>query len=86
MPGRMRDPGPLVRGRVPVDGRGGSAPVPSVPGATALGASGEASAAVHRIVDETWSVAELRRRAAQLGVAGRSSMHKSELIDALRGR
>jgi hypothetical protein len=33
---------------------------------------------------DDWTVADLRRRAAELGIEGRSSMRKSELIDALR--
>ncbi|HEY1135238.1 MAG TPA: Rho termination factor N-terminal domain-containing protein [Nocardioides sp.] len=35
---------------------------------------------------DDWTVAELRERAAELDIAGRSSMNKSELIDALRDR
>jgi len=33
---------------------------------------------------DDWSVDELRARAAELDIEGRSSMSKSELIDALR--
>ena len=33
---------------------------------------------------EDWTVEELRERAAEIGIEGRSSMRKSELIDALR--
>jgi hypothetical protein len=33
---------------------------------------------------EDWTVADLRRRAAEIGVAGRSAMTKAALIDALR--
>lgn len=35
---------------------------------------------------EEWTVAELRERAAELEVHGRSSMSKDELIAALRSR
>lgn len=33
---------------------------------------------------EDWTVDELRKRAAEIGIDGRSKMRKSELIDALR--
>jgi hypothetical protein len=33
---------------------------------------------------DEWTVADLRKRAADIGVSGRSSMSKSELIKALR--
>ncbi|MEV5001556.1 DUF7218 family protein [Nocardioides sp. LML1-1-1.1] len=33
---------------------------------------------------EDWTVEELRKRAAEIGIDGRSDMRKGELIDALR--
>ena len=33
---------------------------------------------------EDWSVDKLRKRAAEIGIDGRSKMRKGELIDALR--
>jgi hypothetical protein len=33
---------------------------------------------------DEWTVADLRKRASQIGVSGRSSMSKSELVKALR--
>ncbi len=33
---------------------------------------------------EDWTVDKLRKRAAEIGIEGRSDMRKSELIDALR--
>lgn len=35
---------------------------------------------------DDWKVADLRKRAGELGVEGRSKMSKSELVDALRDR
>jgi hypothetical protein len=35
---------------------------------------------------EEWTVAQLRLVAAEMGIAGRSTMRKSELVAALRGR
>ena len=33
---------------------------------------------------DDWTVTDLRRRAAEIGIAGRSSMSKTELVKALR--
>ena len=33
---------------------------------------------------EDWTVAELRNKAREVGISGRSTMNKGELIDALR--
>ena len=33
---------------------------------------------------EDWSTQELRKRAAEIGIAGRSKMNKGELVKALR--
>jgi hypothetical protein len=33
---------------------------------------------------EDWSKEDLRKRAAEIGIAGRSKMSKGELVDALR--
>jgi hypothetical protein len=35
---------------------------------------------------EDWNVDDLRERAAELGIEGRSDMNKDELIDAMRNR
>jgi hypothetical protein len=34
---------------------------------------------------EDWTVERLRKRAAEIGISGRSSMNKGQLISALRG-
>ena len=33
---------------------------------------------------DDWPVSKLRKRAAEIGIAGRSTMKKAELVDALR--
>ena len=48
-------------------------------GRSAVGTRGGESPAY-----EKWTVADLRTRAAEIGIEGRSSMRKAELIKALR--
>lgn len=46
---------------------------------SAVGEKGGASSSY-----DDWKVVELRERAAELGIEGRSSMRKSDLVHALR--
>ncbi len=48
-------------------------------GRKAVGAKGGRSGSY-----EDWTVSDLRRRAAEIGIAGRSGMRKAELVQALR--
>jgi hypothetical protein len=48
-------------------------------GRSAVGRRGGSSPAY-----EDWTVTDLRKRARELGISGRSSMKKGDLIDALR--
>lgn len=48
-------------------------------GRSAVGKKGGESPAY-----EDWTVDDLRRRAAEIGIEGRSRMRKGELVDALR--
>lgn len=71
MPGPLRDPSPRALRRLDrglVD-RG-------------LGGAADPESTADEYAD--WSVAELRRRAAELGVVGGSRMRRDELVAALR--
>ncbi|MBO0921313.1 Rho termination factor N-terminal domain-containing protein [Cellulomonas sp. zg-ZUI222] len=88
MPAR-RDPGPSVKDPELYEelrDRGNSkeksariANAAAARGRSAVGRAGGRS----RDYDD-WTVADLRRRAAEIGITGRSAMRKAELITALR--
>jgi len=76
MPGRIRDPRPDARSSLSQALRpdGGSTREPARHATTS--ADGY----------EGWTVDDLRRRAAEFGIEGRSTMRKDALIEALRSR
>lgn len=84
-----RDPGPSVKDpelyeRLRAEGSSKEkaariANAAAAEGRSEVGSRGGSSAAY-----EEWTVDELRERAAELDIDGRSSMTKDELIDALR--
>lgn len=84
-----RDPGPSVRDKELYEelrDEGNSkeksariANAAAARGRGAVGAKGGASGSY-----DDWTVADLRKRAAEIGIEGRSSMTKSALIEALR--
>ena len=89
MPGRMRDPGPSVKDaelyeklRDEGNSKEKSARIANAAAATSRSAVSRKGG---RSGDyEDWTVEDLRKKAAEVGIDGRSSMRKSELIDALR--
>ena len=84
-----RDPGPSVKDKELYESlrdegnskekSAGIANAAAASSRSTVGAKGGSSPAY-----EDWSVADLRKRARDVGVEGRSTMRKSELIDALR--
>ncbi|WP_029288326.1 Rho termination factor N-terminal domain-containing protein [Cellulomonas sp. HZM] len=87
MPGR--DPGPSVKDKKLYEDlrdEGNSkeksariANAAAARGRSAVGKKGGESGSY-----DDWSVADLRKRAAEIGIEGRSSMKKAELVKALR--
>jgi hypothetical protein len=84
----MRDPSPgardrLLAGRREHDDRPTkSAPAPE---ATADHGEAQATAGTRRSGPyESWTVEDLRERAAELGIPERSTLRRAELIEALR--
>ncbi len=89
MPGRMRDPGPSVKDpelyeRLRDDGNSKekSARIANAAAASSRSEVGRRGGSSGDYED--WTVADLRKRAAEIGIEGRSGMRKSQLIDALR--
>ncbi len=88
MPAR-RDPGPSVKDpelyeSLRDDGNSKEKSARIANAAAARGRSSVARAGGRAGDYEDWTVEDLRRRAAELGIAGRSRLRKGELIDALR--
>jgi Rho termination factor, N-terminal domain len=91
MPGRLRDPGPSVKDarlyealREDGNSKEKSARIANAAARTSRSTVGRRGGQAGDY--EEWTVADLRRMAAQLGIAGRSRMRKSELISSLRRR
>lgn len=88
MPGR-RDPGPSVKDKELYETlrEEGNSKEKSARIANAAAARGRGAVAAKggRSGDyEDWTVTDLRRRAGEIGIDGRSSMRKADLIRALR--
>lgn len=87
MPGR--DPGPSVKDKELYEklrdegsSKEKSARIANAAAATSRSAVGRKGGRSEQY--EEWSVDELRKRAAQIGIEGRSHMRKAQLVDALR--
>lgn len=90
MPGRLRDPGPSVKDsqlyealREDGNSKEKSARIANAAARTSRSAIGRKGGQSGDYED--WAVTDLRRKAAEVGIAGRSRMRKNELISALRG-
>ncbi|MBN8884061.1 Rho termination factor-like protein [Salana multivorans] len=87
---RRRDPGPSVKDpevyeALRDDGASKEKAARIANASAARGRSAVGRKGGHAEPYEKWTVEDLRHRAAELGIDGRSSMRKAELIEAIRG-
>ena len=86
---RRQDPGPSVKDpelyeRLREDGSSKEKAARIANAAAARGRSAVGRKGGRSGDYEDWTVDDLRRRAAEIGIDGRSRMRKAELVDALR--
>ena len=86
---RRQDPGPSVKDpelyeRLREDGSSKEKAARVANAAAARGRSAVGRKGGRSGDYEDWTVDDLRRRAAEIGIDGRSRMRKAELVDALR--
>jgi len=89
MPGRLRDPGPSVKDKGLYEAlrdEGNSKEKSArIANSAARGSRSSVGRKGGKAGDyDDWTVEKLRKRASELGIPGRSSMKKSELVSALR--
>ena len=89
MPGRLRDPGPSVKDkglyealRDEGNSKEKAARIANSAARSSRSSVGKKGGKAGDYDD--WTVEKLRKRASELGISGRSSMKKSELVSALR--
>ena len=89
MPGRLRDPGPSVKDKGLYEALRDEGNSKEKSARIANSAARSSRSSVGRKGGKAgdyddWTVEKLRKRASELGIPGRSSMKKSELVSALR--
>jgi len=89
MPGRLRDPGPSVKDKGLYEALRDKGNSKEKSARIANSAARRSRSTVGRKGGQAgdyddWTVEKLRKRASELGIPGRSSMKKSELVSALR--
>ena len=89
MPGRLRDPGPSVKDKGLYEALRDEGNSKEKSARIANAAANTSRRSVGRKGGKSgdydnWTVGDLRKRAGEIGIDGRSKMNKSELVKALR--